>query len=73
MKNWEPVLFSEKGRSIRHKIFYPSELNKSLKTVKFNKQLLARKTKPFLPLMTLLALGGIISIRMDFFLDSFSL
>jgi hypothetical protein len=26
-----------------------------------------------LPLMTLLALGGIISIRMDFFLDSFSL
>jgi hypothetical protein len=70
-KNWELALFSEKGRSIRNTNLLPLELNKSLKTVQFNNQLLARKTKHFLPLMTLQALGGTTSIPMDFSLDSF--
>jgi hypothetical protein len=40
-----------KSRSIRNTNLLPLELNKSLKTVQFNNQLLARKTKHFLPLM----------------------
>jgi hypothetical protein len=48
----ELALFFGKSRSIRNTNLFPLELNKSLKTVQFNNQLLAGKTKHFLPLIS---------------------
>jgi hypothetical protein len=59
------------GRSIRHKNLF-TWIEQKFKDSKFNKQLLMGKTKHFLPLMNPPSSWWIISIRMDFFLDSFS-
>jgi hypothetical protein len=50
-KNWELALFWKKVDQLGTQIFFALELNKSLKTVQFNNQLLARKTH-FLLLMS---------------------
>jgi hypothetical protein len=63
----------EKVDQLGTQIFLPLELNKSLKTVQFNNQLLAG-TKHFLLLMKFLqALGGTTYTPMFLFLGSYSL
>jgi hypothetical protein len=68
-KNWELALFLEKSRSIRNTNLFYLELNKSLKTVQFNNQLLAKENKTLLAFNEFLqALGGTTSIAMFLFL-----
>jgi hypothetical protein len=57
-ENWELALFLEKSRSIRNTNLLPLELNKSLKTVQFNNQLLAKENKTLLAFNEVQALGG---------------
>jgi hypothetical protein len=71
-KNWELALFFGKVDQLGTQIFLPLELNKSLKTVQFN-QLLARKTKHFLPLMRPSSSWWNNFYTYTFFLDSSSL
>jgi hypothetical protein len=47
-ENWELALFLEKVDQLGTQIFLPLELNKSLKTVQFNNQLLAKENKTLL-------------------------
>jgi hypothetical protein len=55
-ENWELALFFGKSRSIRNTNLFTLRIDKSLKTVQFNNQLLAGENKTLLALMKFLKL-----------------